>query len=208
MTAQVNDSFVFDNISYSVSAVESPKTFFNILSLGIKPVGPDTSCKRGYVAIFSINNEKLVLNSLFTNNGFQIENEAPLINGKLPKISIPKDYNDTTWWEFTYEDINLIMNYTGSILITKDFIDDMYVHLGFQSPISYNIVIQLIFNDGNLISSKDLSDIAALMRKGKTKTAKKKMKEKNIVQWIDDCFRGNKSGLVYQNPYLLQKWKK
>ena len=171
MSAQVNDSFVFDNISYNISAVEFPKTFFNILSLGIKPVSFETSCKRGYVAGFSINNEKLVLNSLFTNNSSTIQNEAPLINGKLPNINIPEGYKDTTCREFFYKDINLILNYTGSILITKDFIYDMYVHQGFQSLINYNVVIQLTFNDGQLISSKDLSNIATLIRKGKIKKA-------------------------------------
>jgi len=97
----------------------------DIYSLGIKPIEFSTACWRGFVATYAINRGRLVLKKLYTNNGNEIKNEAPLINNKSPEISVPKglvgEYKDT-WKEFTYKNINLLIPYTGSILITKDFI--------------------------------------------------------------------------------------
>jgi hypothetical protein len=187
-TGQVNDKFIYNNTEYSVSAIEYPETFFDIYSFGIKPKMFSTANYRGYKATFAINNSKLVLDKLHTNNGNKIENEAPLINNKLPKISNPKglveEYKNS-WREFIYEDIDLIIHYTGSIIITKDFIRGRYVHMGFQSPVNYNVVIQLTFNDGQLVSSNDLSSVAASIREDKIELAEKNISKE---QWINDCF--------------------
>jgi hypothetical protein len=60
--------------------------------------------------------------------------------------------------------------------------------MGFQSPISYNTVIQIIFNNGEFIETNDLSEIASSIRSGKIKLAENNLEENNITQWIDDCF--------------------
>jgi hypothetical protein len=166
----------------------------DIYSLGIRPTEFSTACWRGFVATYAINRKKLVLKKLYTNNGNEIKNEAPLINNKSPEISVPKglvdEYKDT-WKEFTYKNINLFIPYTGSILVTKDFILGRYVHMGFQSPFSYEIVIQLTFKDGKLISSKDLSDIAKSIRSKKIKPPESDDDENyisNMLNWINDCF--------------------
>ncbi len=39
-----------------------------------------------------------------------------------------------------------------------DFIDSMYVHMGFQSPLSFEIVFELEFRQGELIYTLDLSN--------------------------------------------------
>jgi len=166
----------------------------DIYSLGIKPTEFSTACWRGFIATYAINRGKLVLKKLYTNNGNEIKNEAPLINNKSPEISVPKGLIDgykDTWKEFTYKNINLLVPYTGSILITKDFIFGRYVHMGFQSPFSYEIVIQLTFKDGKLISAKDLSDIAKSIREKKIKPPKNNDDENcisNMLNWINDCF--------------------
>jgi len=191
MTAQVNDRFRYNNVEYSLSAIEFPKKFINIYSLGIKPKMFSTANYRGYEATFAINNNNLVLDKLYTNNGNKVKNKAPLINNKLPKISIPEDLVEiykNSYKTFTYEDLGLIIQYTGSIIITKDFIVDRYIHMGFQSPINYNVVIQLTFNNGQFVSSNDLSSIAKSIREDKIKSAEQDIKKMNLTQWIEDCF--------------------
>jgi hypothetical protein len=195
MTAQVNDAFIFRRRKFDISAIEFPENFIDIYSLGFKPIEFDTGCWRGYISTFSISNKKLVLKNLYTNNGNKTENEAPLINGKLPEINIPKDLVEeykNTWQEFTYKNINLIVPYTGSILITKDFIWEEYVHMGFQSPFNYEIVIQLLFNDGKYIISKDLSETAKQIREKKLNIPEKYNDDENYIghmlKWINDSF--------------------
>jgi len=166
----------------------------DIYSLGIQPTEFSTACWRGYVATYAIYRGNLVLKKLYTNNGNEIKNCAPLINYKSPEISVLKglcdEYKDT-WREFTYKNINLPISYNGSILITKDFIWDRYIHMGFQSPFSYKTVIQLTFKEGKLIKTKYLSDIAKTIREKEIKPPVNNDNNNyisNMLKWINDCF--------------------
>jgi hypothetical protein len=183
MSGQENDIFIYGNTEYSISAIEFTDAFIDIYSLGIKPTPFSTACRRGYVATYAIKEEKLILKKLYTNSGNK--NEASIINNKLPIITILEGLPEI--YKFTYENIELIINYTGSILITTGLIRERYVHMGFQSPISYKTIIQLTFNDGKLISTKDFSDIAESIRKAETKLPKKN-KMDITQQWVNDCF--------------------
>jgi len=168
----------------------------DIYSLGFKPTEFSTACWRGYIATYAIYKNNLVLKNLYTNNGSDLKNEAPRLNNKLPKISINEKWvseeTRRNRKEFTYKNINLPVLYTGSIIITKDFILNRYIHMGFQSPFSYEIVIQLTFKNGKLISSKDLSDIAKSIREKNIKLSENNDDDENYISnmlnWINDCF--------------------
>jgi len=191
MSGQVDDKFIFNKSEYSVSAIEFPENFLDIYSLGIKPIEFDTGCWRGYVATFAINKENLVLKKLYTNNGNDIKNEIIEINKKLPKINIPKGLCDeykNTWKEYTYNNINLNILYTGSIIITKGFIWDRYVHMGFQSPISFEVVIQLTFNKGKLSNINDLSETAKKIREKEIEMPENYNNFEDMIKWINNCF--------------------
>jgi hypothetical protein len=120
---------------------------------------------------------------------------------KSPEISVTKDFFKDLFdeWEdarikfrkLTDKNINLPILYTGSILITKNFIRDRYVHMGFQSPFSYETVIQLTFKDGKLVSSKNISDIAKSIRKKKINLNKRPTNSndyESMLNWVDGCF--------------------
>jgi hypothetical protein len=158
--------------------------------LGFKPTEFSTACWRGYIATYAIYKKYLVLKKLFTNNGSNLKNEAPELNNKLPKISVNKNWvseeTRKNRREFEYENINLLFPYTGSIIITKDFIRSRYVHMGFQSPFSYENVKKIAFENGELIFIKDLSDIAKLIREKNIKPSENY--ENDMLSWIDDCF--------------------
>jgi uracil-DNA glycosylase len=167
----------------------------DIYSLGFKPTEFSTACWRGYIATYAIYRNNLVLKNLYTNNGSNLKNEAPKLNNKLPEISIDEEWvseeTRKNRREFKYRNVNLPVLYTGSIIITKDFIWDRYIHMGFQSPFSYEIVIQLTFKDGKIISSKNLSDIAKSIREKKMKPPEINDDENyisNLLNWINDCF--------------------
>jgi hypothetical protein len=154
MSGQIDDTFQYNNVEYNLSAIEFPERFIDIYAFGIEPIEFHTACWRGFVATFTINSKKLlILNRLYTNNGSDKTNKAPLINGKLPKISTPEglieEYAD--FREYYYDDLDYAIPYTGSLIITKDLIENMYVHMGFQSPISYKNVLHLVFDNGQFI---------------------------------------------------------
>jgi len=188
MTAQMKDKFIFRRREYTVSAVEDPDDLINIHALGFNPSMFSTACYRGYIAGFSIYKNSLALKNLYTNNGSDLKNSAPVLNKTSPRIIIKETWPEEVKKqrrEFVYENINLKIQYTGSVLITKDFIQDKYVHMGFQSPINYENIIQLTFDNGLLILERDFSQTAKLIREKKLDVPKE---DRNIFAWIDDCF--------------------
>ena len=139
----------------------------------------------------------MVLKNLYTNNASNLKNEAPKLNNVLPEISINEKWvseeTRKNRREFNYKDVNLKIPYTGSMIINKDFILERYVHMGFQSPFSYRTVIQIIFNDGKFIYSKDLSNIAKSIRENKMSDVNfDKLDDKewleNKLKWINNSF--------------------
>ena len=199
MSSQIDDEFIYNDNKYYLSAVEFPQNFIDIYSLGIKPTEFTTACYRGFVATFAINNEKLVLNKLYTNNGNKIKNEVPIINNKLPKISVPNGLLDeykNSWREFTYEDIDLVINYTGSIIIVKDYINKYisgpYAFLSI-SPFCYKEIIKLTFVEGNFTNIKDLSNYCDKIRTERNNISKDKEQNDAYSGWpnIGDLFKEN-----------------
>ena len=55
--------------------------------------------------------------------------------------------------------VNLRMNYTGKILLGKDFIPEHYIHMGYQRANAYKKLIEVEFLEGQLIAVKDMSDM-------------------------------------------------
>lgn len=181
----MNDIFMYEDYSYSISAIQNPDRFFNINKLGIKPQAPHSACWRGYVATFSIYENKLVLKDLDTN--VEDENTHPVsINGTVP-IKYNTSDNIEDYWDWRYREINMPMNYSGNILITEGFIRERYIHMGFQSPLSYSKVIELSFDKGKYVSSKDISEIIARLRDSIEVETYEDRKDRLPI-WIDERF--------------------
>jgi hypothetical protein len=190
MSGQVNDKFEYENDVYSISAIEFPNNFFTIESFRLKPIWENTACWRGYVATFTIKNNKLILNKLSTNNGNRKNDKVISLNGKFPSVIKPRNLVDgyKDFRKYEYINVDYILKYTGSIIITNKFIWDQYIHTGFQSPGGYNNVIQITFDNGEFVEVNDLLKIATSICDNKIKLALNNTKRKNLMQWIDDYF--------------------
>ena len=64
-----------------------------------------------------------------------------------------------------YYDLNLEINFTGKMLLGRDFIREYYIHMGHQQAWSYETVYEFEFTDGKLINIIDLSKCVAELRK-------------------------------------------
>ncbi len=65
-----------------------------------------------------------------------------------------------------YEVTELAVNipFNGGILAGRDFIPELYVHIGIHPPYKYREVKELIFSDGTMVSAIDRSEDAARLR--------------------------------------------
>ena len=198
MTAQIADEFFYSDKYYSISAIEVSDSFFDIYKLGLEPHGMSTACYRGYVAYFAIDSRnRLQLTDLSTNNG-NGKWEIPSINGVQPRIIKP----DRLWGPYLhhrkleYTGLQLPLSYSGGILITANFIQDSYIHMGFHSPWNYREVIELVFLDGICINTNKLSEVAEHRRK-----------DELIVSQFDSKWIGKTFDLSYQCRYYYEDYE-
>jgi hypothetical protein len=153
MTAQVPDCFIFKGEEYSLIGVQGqglakPQDF------GMKPLGMSTANYRGFFSTYEISEDGIFLKKMTVSE--EKGNYKP-INGIIPTV---KEY------AATYEDINLHVLFTGQMRLAKDFIWELYVHMGFQKPSAFKTVMDLTFDDGRIMEIQDRSEEVSEIRGG------------------------------------------
>jgi hypothetical protein len=90
----------------------------------------------------------------------------------------------------TYERLNLKTLFTGSMLLAKDFIESMYVHMGFQRPMAFKTVLEIQVQDGDIVSMSNLSEkMEELRQKDRDKGAQPDSSSRpDIDRWVADTF--------------------
>ena len=63
-----------------------------------------------------------------------------------------------------YEDIDLILNFTGGIIIVKDSIEELIDKEYYEHIWAFKTIYELIFKDGKLIEKRDIADKIAEIR--------------------------------------------
>lgn len=154
MTAQINDTFIFENVEYSlISASHS----FGIkpMEYGITPQYIETSCWRGYWNEYGLQNNQVVLKNIFVNSA---HNRYPKIVGKRPCLFLRENgYHK-------YKDLNIELNYTGQLLIARKYLWECRYDACFDEPWEYEVLIKLIFKNGLLSTTENYYDIAQQTR--------------------------------------------
>lgn len=84
------------------------------------------------------------------------------------------------------------MQFSGGLLIAKDFIEDLYVHMGFHKPWKYLTVVEFQFDAGVLLSTQDRSvEIAAIRDIEVEKYRRRDTRcetPAEMEQFVDDAF--------------------
>lgn len=158
MTAQIHDSFLLQDKTYSVVGVNGG-SLFHPQDQSMQPLPRITSCWRGYVCTYKISDSKLLLDSLQVN----LAHEGPAIN------NIPPVFSSRGTFDNIYKDIHLRMDFTGGILVADGFIHNLYVHMGFQPAWKYETVFELTFSQGTLLDTTDVSRRMAGLRDAMTR---------------------------------------
>jgi hypothetical protein len=181
MTAQISDSFLFQDQRFSVVGVNGGN-LFHPAEYGMQPLPRITSCWRGYVCTYTTLYNKLLLDTLQTN----LAQEGPLINTILPEFSINGTFNNI------YHDLDLRIDFTGGMLIANGFIQALYVHMGFHPGWKYATVFELVFSQGYLLEAKDVSRQMAELRDRMTRQPLQPgtdVSRQELEDWIASTFK-------------------
>lgn len=159
MTAQINDTCFHEKIEYSIAGI-SGRGLFAPEDIGIKPAATSTACWRGYVTHYTICDSELFLTRLeigiekSSSDGGTFK--APELFGVSPK--------EDSFHGFCYEGFQARVVFTGGLLLAHDFIDELYVHMGFHPAWKYNDVREVIFDKGKIVHDYDRSAEMAELR--------------------------------------------
>jgi hypothetical protein len=170
MTAQIMDRFLFKGKEYRLVGGEggpliSPQDF------GMEPGFLHTACWRGFYSTYEIKDDQIFLVEMTMR---ERKGNYIAINNTMPKVA---DH------QASYEEIYLPVPFTGSLLLAKDFFDQLYVHMGFQEPTSFKTVLELTFKDGRLTDIKDRSKEMAQERE----TLKQRYESEGLYEEIDEA---------------------
>ena len=175
MTGQIPDAFIYKEIKYAIVGLEGGP-LFSPVDFGMEVKAPNTACWRGYIATYTCLDSKLVLTHLSVNT-----TTPKKLNNKTP-------IDNTQHFGYVYEDLGLKFPFTGTFIIARDFINEMYVHMGFQSPSSFREVHELTFEKGVLISEKNVSQQMEKQRETLRKEPSKPPSPEELGGWIEDRF--------------------
>ena len=189
MTAQIKDVFCFDGNEYSIPAI-SNEPLLDPSLLGINPRWASTACYRGYQAVFALAAGRLVLQNLHTNLPAEKDSSfvgvGPPINGVHP-TGKSREFD---LFDAHYNDVNVYLKYCGGLLLGGDVINQAYEVYGGNPAWNYNVVLELVFENGRLLvqhnRSEAMSDYRKLIaQKGSHKYFRKKMRK--FITTAFDC---------------------
>ena len=133
--------------------------------------------------MYSVDRQKLLLDQL----SICLNDPAPILFGVHPKT----EEGEIRLFDFVYEALRHPVAYTGGLLLARDFIKELYVHMGFHPAWKYRNVHELVFRDGELVEQTDRSDQIGELRQEIANwplEPGKEAKKEQIESWIKKCF--------------------
>jgi len=171
------DEFRYEGELYGLVGLDG-EGLYTPESFGMQPFSTCTACWRGFIMYYDCVDHKLILDAMEVN-----VHEAGPINDVEPSVS--KNY-----FKFRYDPLQLKTHFTGTIMLGKDFISEMYVHMGFQRPMAFKTVIELHIDDGTITEVRDLSELMAERReKDPNRDARPRSHDDpDVTDWIEKTF--------------------
>ena len=149
MTAQIENVFMYRGARYAVASVSDGKLFAPD-DFGLKTEFTTTACYRGYVAVFALADDRLILDefhvALEPPEGIGWEACGPEINGVAPLG--PDERFDL--FNNHYIGLAFPLPYSGSLWIARDPIKELTVNSGYHEVWKYRDVLELVFVNGAL----------------------------------------------------------
>jgi hypothetical protein len=145
MTAQASDLFEFNTNEYAVAGIKGAP-LFDPAGYDLQPAASNSACIRGFLCKYALRDGRLVLYELFLNAD---ETPAP-IHGCPPMAT-------QGFFDYAYRKMRLPIPFTGGLLIGRDFLQDLYVRMGFAPAWKFRDVRELLFKAGKLTSARNRS---------------------------------------------------
>lgn len=194
MTAQFTDKFIFRGDQYSLIGIDGgtlalPEQF------GMEPEQFSSACYRGFYAIYELTEEALYLRELTlrekNGNYLPIAGILPGKEGDKATRSLNSEVMGFTVFPSsrganiaTYHGLNVAVPFTGKIRLARDFINELYIHMGYQKATAFKTVLDITLKDGRVVEINDRSQ----EMEQKRGAFKKHYESGNTFQTIPEAF--------------------
>lgn len=162
MTAQIPDALWIDGDRFDLCEIRG-EGIFNPADHGIITGAPDTANWRGFICGYSVTDGQLVLDDLDLwsepSNWDHTRRQIAQVLGS--GVSFDDDLHRVGAMHLAHP-----VPFTGCLVVGRDFLEGLYVHMGVQEAQSYRHVLELTFDNGRLLSSSDRSREMAKIRRG------------------------------------------
>jgi hypothetical protein len=174
MTAQISDTFIFEGKEHFLIGIRGgdlipPEQF------GMQPEKLSTACYRDFFSTYEVADDELYLQELTLR---EANNNYKPINGILAE---KQEY------QATYHNLKFRVPFSGKLRLGRDFVKELYIHMGFQKPTAFKTVYDLTLEDGRVVEIKDRSEE---MEK-KRGAFKKHYESGNRINAIEEAFSLN-----------------
>ncbi|MHA1212165.1 MAG: hypothetical protein ACTSSH_06870 [Candidatus Heimdallarchaeota archaeon] len=175
MTAQIPDFVIFKEQNYSLVGIRG-EGFFDPKNYGLNVTAASTACYRGYSLTFKCINDEIFLDEIVFNAR---DTNLVEINGIKPE-----KYTGQlkAFFSHLYKNLQFKIGFTGELIIAREFIDEMYVHMGYQKPKSFRVVFRLIIEDDII---KEVKDLFGRMQE---KRAEDSSDDSNVEEFVTEAF--------------------
>jgi len=181
MTAQFTDLVSYRGKQYSIAG-RNGQGMFDPSEHSMRPVGKCSALWHGFLCEYRVEGRALILDSL----SVYLDEPAPILFGVAPKAA-----SELLRFDAVYKDLNHKVPYTGGLLLASDFIEELYVHMGFHPAWKYREVHELILENGDLVRETDRSEEIAKFRDDMTNASMEPGREAtktDVMSWIERCF--------------------
>jgi hypothetical protein len=140
---------------------------------------------------------------LITELGIGLTEEALAALPRLQGLAPHKRYDDGRVWrggvwvekkiesfEWFFEPLTLPVPFTGGLLVGRDFIRELYVHMGHHPAWKCKQVVELTFVDGRLESMQRRSEAMAELREQLKHgdSPRRGAEKEEVTAWIESTF--------------------
>jgi hypothetical protein len=191
MTAQVQDGVTYQDEEHSLVGIKGAG-LFDPREAGIRCEMMNTACWRGYVAHYAVEDGELRLASLqmqLFGWGSKREPPQPGKQDVVPVLGVlPTEVTEYGYASFGR--IGVRVPFTGGLLVGRDFVRELYVHMGFHPAWKYRVVHELAFEDGRLVKEADRTASMAEIRARLAAQPREPgtRDDGEILRWIEQCF--------------------
>jgi hypothetical protein len=133
MTAQFSDTVRYADADWHLAGVNGGELFDPARhGVAVRPAG--SACWRGFICSYAIADGELHLDDVH----LATQGAAPALLGRAPTAG-----RQTLGFTASYRALAHVVDITGGLLLGRDFIRELYVHMGFHPAWKYRHVVEV-----------------------------------------------------------------